>query len=488
MPKLLVIDDEPNILFSIEKVFKDRDVQFFSAQTAQEGLQLAVEHSPNVILLDIRLGKTSGLDLFNDLHRLDSKAIVIFITGHGTTDTAIEAMKLGAYDYLVKPLDADQLRQIVDRAISVGRLMSVPALIDEGDRPEDCPERLIGGGVAMRAVCKQIGRIAAQDVNVLIRGESGTGKELVARAIYHHSHRGQQPFFAVNCAAVPETLLESELFGHEAGAFPGADRRRIGKFEQCNGGTLFLDEIGDMPTGTQAKILRLLQDGRFERLGGNESFAVDVRVIAATNRDLESLIERRFRKDLFYRLRGVTIHIPPLNKRREDIAELAHYFLFRYNRQSKTAVQSIAPEALEILERYDWPGNVLQLQSVIREALAAGVGPTILPEDLPDELLREKDIDMREDIDSAPLSEVECDKLLPFIENAIANGEKDLYRRVINFVDRILIALAMRRAGGKQVRAAEILGMSRVTLRAKLRVASDSTDFSDREVHRQEQD
>jgi DNA-binding NtrC family response regulator len=470
MPKLLVIDDEPNILFSIQKVFQNQDVQVFSAQTADEGLRLASEHSPNVILLDIRLGNRSGLDLFHDLRRIDSKNLIVFITGQGTTDTAIEAMKLGAYDYLVKPLDAAQLRQIVEQAFAVSRLMHVPAILDEGEQPEDKPDRLIGSGSAMQAVCKQIGRVAAQDVNVLILGESGTGKELVARAIYHHSHRSQGPFLAINCAAIPESLLESELFGYERGAFTGAEQRRIGKFEQSHGGTLFLDEIGDMSSGTQAKILRLLQDGRFERLGGNEAVIADVRIIAATNQDLGSLIEQgRFRKDLYYRLRGVTLRLPPLRERREDIAELAHYFLFRFNRQLGTAVQSVAPEALEMLEKYDWPGNVRQLQSVIREALIVSVGSAILRDFLPIELNPDRAVDPSENVETGPLPEVHWNSLPGFVENAITSGKNDLYRRVIEQVDRILIALAMRQAGGKQNRAAEILGLSRVTLRSKLR-------------------
>ncbi len=477
MPKLLIIDDEPNILFSIEKVFQDQGIQAIGAQTAEEGLQLAAEHSPNVILLDIRLGNLSGLDLFHDLRRIDSKSLVIFITGHGTTETAIEAMKLGAYDYLVKPLDAAQLRRTVEQAFSVSRLMHVPAMIDEGDVPEDKPDRLIGSGTAMQAVCKQIGRVAAQDVNVLVLGESGTGKELVARAIYYHSHRSQGPFLAINCAAIPESLLESELFGYERGAFTGAEHRRIGKFEQSHGGTLFLDEIGDMSPGTQAKILRLLQDGRFERIGGSESVTADVRIIAATNQDLDALIEQeKFRKDLYYRLRGVTIHLPPLRERQEDIAELAHYFLFRFNRQLGTAVQSIAPEALEILEKYDWPGNVRQLQSAIREALIVSVGSTILPDFLPIELHREKSVEASDDPETGPLPEVNWSGLPDYIENAILGGEHDLYRHVIDHVDRLLVALAMRQAAGRQNRAAEILGISRVTLRAKLRNMSVAKD------------
>ncbi len=244
--------------------------------------------------------------MFDELRRIDPKSLVVFITGHGPTDTAIEAMKRGAFDYLVKPLDADHLQQVVRQALEISRLMHVPAIVEEGERPEDKPDRLVGSSVAMQNVCKQIGRVAAQDVNVLILGESGTGKELVARAIYHHSRRSKTPFLAINCAAIPESLLESELFGHERGTFTGADRRRIGKLEQCHGGTLFLDEVGDMAPGTQAKILRLLQEGRFERLGGNESIQSDVRVIAATNQNLDALIEEsRFRKDLYYRLRGL---------------------------------------------------------------------------------------------------------------------------------------------------------------------------------------
>jgi two-component system nitrogen regulation response regulator GlnG len=467
---LLIIDDEPNILFSIEKVFQDQGIQLISAQTAETGLELAAEHSPNVILLDIRLGNSSGLDLFYDLRRLDPKCLVIFITGHGTAETAIEAMKLGAYDYLVKPLDAVQLLRIVENAFSVSRLMHIPAIIDEGDQPEDKPDRLIGSGSAMQAVCKQIGRVAAQDVNVLVLGESGTGKELVARAIYYHSHRSLGPFLAINCAAIPESLLESELFGYERGAFTGAEHRRIGKFEQSHGGTLFLDEIGDMSPGTQAKILRLLQDGRFERVGGNDPITADVRIIAATNQNLDALIEQgKFRKDLYYRLRGVTIHLPPLRDRREDIAELAHYFLFRFNRQLGTTAQSIAPESLAILEKYSWPGNVRQLQSVIREALIVAVGTTILPDFLPVELLQEKTMDSNDEIETGPLPEVNWNSLPEYIESAIQSGENDLYRHVIDHVDRILVTLAMRQAGGKQNRAAEILGLSRVTLRSKLR-------------------
>lgn len=468
MPKVLVIDDEPNVRFSIERVLAENGVQIMGAGTADEGLSIAAQEAPDVILLDIKLGDRNGLDVFRNLRQIDPKSLVIFITGFGTAETAIEAMKRGAFDYLVKPLDAERLREVVGQAVQISRLMHVPAMLDDGDRPEDRPDRIVGSGPAMRAVCMQIGRVAPQDVNVLILGESGTGKELVARAIYHHSRRSQAPFLAINCAAIPEALLESELFGHERGAFTGADRRRIGKFEQCNGGTLLLDEVGDMAPGTQAKILRLLQEKTFERVGGSESVTVDVRVVAATNQELDALIEQgRFRKDLYYRLRGVTIHLPPLRQRREDIAELAHYFLFRFNRQLGTAVQSIAEEALELLENYAWPGNVRELQSIIREALLASAGLTILPGFLPEEVRQQASPEAGPAPDC--FSSDGWEGLARFVETAISGGETEVYRRARELFDRLVIFRALQQADGNQHRAAEILGLSRVTLRARLR-------------------
>lgn len=470
MAKLLVIDDEPGIHFSISRVFDSRPIQVLSAESAEEGLRWAASESPDVILLDIRLRDHSGLDVFHDLRRVDPRSLIIFITGYGTTDTAIEAMKLGAYDYLVKPLDADQLLQVVEQAVAISRLVHVPTIVDQGECPEDFPERLVGSGVAMRTVCKQIGRMAPQNVNVLIMGESGTGKELVAKAIYHHSRRNAGPFRAINCAAIPEALLESELFGHERGAFTGAELRRIGKFEQCHGGTLFLDEIGDMAPGTQAKILRLLQEGSFERVGGNEAIVADVRVLAATNQNLDLLIEQgRFRKDLYYRLRGVTIHLPPLRERREDIAELAHYFLFRYNGQLGTVVQSISPEAMALLEGYLWPGNVRELQSILREALIVSVGSTLCAEFLPAELHAKQSIEEEVEMESAAVPATDPTSLDAFIGAALARGDLDIYRRSLEQFDRLLISLVLKHTNWRLNRAAELLGISRTTLRVKLR-------------------
>jgi DNA-binding NtrC family response regulator len=477
MPKLLIVDDEPSVRLSIRMVLNREDLVIFEAETPDEAKRITLEESPDVVLLDIRLGAVSGLELFHELHRLDPKSLVIFVTGFGTAETAIQAMKLGAYDYLTKPLDAKQLKRVVEQALVISRMAHVPTILDEGDRPEDRPERLIGSGMAMQAVCKQIGRVAPQDVNVLIVGESGTGKELVAKALYHHSRRGQAPFLAINCAAIPESLLESELFGHERGAFTGADRRRIGKFEQAHGGTLFLDEVGDMAPHTQAKILRLIQERCFERLGGNQSISVNVRILAATNQDLDALIAKgQFRKDLYYRLSGVTIPLPPLRERPEDIPELAHYFLFRYNRQLGTSVQSISPEVLELLQAYRWPGNVRELQNVIRRTLIGSAGSTIVAEFLPTELLDQDNPETDDLVETQSVPDTDWHTLHQNFADWLARGETDLYRRAREQFDRLVILGAMQHVGGNRSQASKILGLSHVTLRAKLRGMSDRSD------------
>jgi two-component system nitrogen regulation response regulator GlnG len=470
MQTLLVIDDEASIRYSIQEVLESDDLRIRVAEHAAEGLAAVREEAPDVVLLDIRLGNRSGLELFSELRQIDPKILVIFITGQGNSDTAIEAMKLGAFDYLVKPLDLGQLKQVVEQALKISQLMHVPAAVDVPQQVADASDRLIGSGPAMQSICKQIGRIAPQNVNVLVLGKSGTGKELVARAIYFHSRRNQGPFLAINCAAIPESLLESELFGHEKGAFTGAEHRRIGKFEQCNNGTIFLDEVGDMPLATQSKILRLLQDGQFQRVGGNETMSVDVRVVAATHQNLESMIETgRFRNDLYYRLRGVTLELPPLKERIEDLPELAHYFLFRFNRQLGTMVQSISPEVLEFFEAYSWPGNIRELQSVIREALIASTGPTLLPEFLPTVIRREADDPARETTPSTAPDDANWESIEQYVQNAIEAGNRDIYRRALQLFDNLLVNEVMLRTQGNQSLAAEILGISRPTLRHKLR-------------------
>jgi two-component system nitrogen regulation response regulator GlnG len=338
--------------------------------------------------------------------------------------------------------------------------MQVPAVLPALE-PMD---QIVGRSPAMQEMCKAIGRVAPQDVNVLILGESGVGKELVARAVYRHSRRADRPFLAINCAALPESLVESELFGHEQGAFTGAGRRRIGKFEQCDGGTVLLDEIGDMPLPAQAKILRLLQEQRFERVGGTETVQARVRVLAATNQDLERRIaEGRFRSDLYYRLKVVTLVVPPLRDRDGDVAELAHHFLFRFNRELGVHVQGFDPEALACLQQYRWPGNVRELQSVLKEAMLRNTGPLLLPEFLPPELRADPAAG------SPPGAEPNSLDLASIIEGPLKRGENDLYAKVLRVVERVLFTRVLQETRGHQAQASERLGLNRSTLRYKLR-------------------
>ncbi|HXG11284.1 MAG TPA: sigma-54 dependent transcriptional regulator [Gemmataceae bacterium] len=468
MPTLLIIDDDKSVRYSFRRVFEGPDVQVLTARTAAEGLEQVARHSPDVVVLDLQLPDRPGLEVFQEIHRDDSKRPVIFITAHGTTETAIEAMKRGAFDYLVKPVDLDRLSQVLGRAFEAARLMRVPAVLPA---EEECGDRIVGRSKVMQEMCKAIGRIAPQDVNVLILGESGTGKELVARALYHHSRRADKPFLAINCAAIPETLLESELFGHEEGAFTGASRRRIGKFEQSSDGTLFLDEIGDMAPALQAKMLRVLQEKQFQRLGSNETLQTQVRILAATNQNLEKLVEEgRFRKDLYYRLKVVTIHVPPLRERLDDVAELAHYFLFRFDRELGLDVRAFAAETLQILESYSWPGNVRELQSVIKEAMLGASGHILLPEFLPEFL--------RRGVSPAPRPAPPPDRfdLTALIESLLERGENDLYRRVMEAVERELLPRVLRHTGGHQSQASELLGINRATLRSRLRALNLTID------------
>jgi two-component system nitrogen regulation response regulator GlnG len=467
MPTLLVVDDEPSVLYSFWRVFGEGDLRVLTAETVAEGLRLFHAEHPDVVVLDLQLPDGSGLDLFEQIRASSAKLPVIFITAHGTTQAAIEAMKHGAFDYLIKPVGFEHLSEILQRAFEASRLMQVPPLLPAIG---ETVEQIVGRSPVMQEMCKAIGRIAPQDVNVLILGESGTGKELVARAIYHHSRRSDKPFLAINCAALPENLVESELFGHERGAFTGADRRRIGKFEQANGGTVFLDEIGDMPLAAQAKILRLLQEQRFERVGGTETVQTRVRVLAATNQDLERRIrEGRFRPDLYYRLKVVTIAVPPLRDRDGDIIELAHHFLFTFNQELGLAVRGFEPEALACLQQYPWPGNVRELQSVLKEAMLRTTGPLLLPEFLPAALRASRP-------SHPPSPAAEGLDLMRLIEGPLQRGENDLYDKVMRTVERALFARVLQETHGHQGQASERLGLNRSTLRYKLRDLGLSVD------------
>ena len=472
MTMLLVVDDEPSILAAFRRAFRAAPLEVCTAETAGEGLELARQHHPDVVILDVQLPDMSGLEALGRLRELDARSPVIFITGKSTTNTAIEAMKLGAYEYLLKPLELAQLRQVVDRAVAISRLMHVPAVVADADGVDDHADAIIGRCPGMQKVYKDIGRVAGQDVTVLISGESGTGKELVARAIYQHSRRAKGPFLAINCAAIPDGLLESELFGHEKGAFTGADQRRIGKFEQCSGGTLFLDEVADMSPLTQSKMLRLLQEQQFERLGGNETVQTSVRVLAATNQDLEGLVGRsRFRQDLYYRLGVFTIGLPPLRERGDDLALLVQHYLRRYNRELSRDVQTVQPETMELLQRYRWPGNIRELQSVLKQAILQTSGSILAPESLPVFLGAQRGttkVTQPASVAANPAASGFAE-LDGFVEERLRSGADHLYDETLRRMERLLLTRVLQQTNGNQLQAAKLLGITRGSLRTKLR-------------------
>jgi two-component system nitrogen regulation response regulator GlnG len=467
MPTLLLIEDTPEDRLVIGESLKQVDVTVLTAGTATEGLDLLQSRQIDVVILDIQLPDMSGLEAFRQIHGRDPKIPVIFITGRGTAETAIEAMRLGAYEYLVKPTHPDLLCDLVRRALAIHRMMSEPVVVAEpGGTDDGRSDMLIGGSAKMQEVYKAVGRVAPQDVAVLLRGESGTGKELVARALYHYSRRADKPFLAINCAAIPEALLESELFGHEKGAFTGADRRRIGKFEQSNGGTIFLDEVGDMTPVTQVKVLRVLQDGEVQRVGGNELIRTDVRVIAATNRDLDAMrTVGQFRNDLYYRLDGYTIRLPALRERREDIPLLTNYFLQRFNRDLGKDVTRIAPESLALFQAYPWPGNVRELQSVLKQGLLQATGQVLLPEFLPAALHGDSHGVTLPVIGVPCLSESD---LTRFINDRLRADTLNLYEEYAAVTESLLFKQVLAHTGGNLTQAAKILGINRATLRTKL--------------------
>jgi DNA-binding NtrC family response regulator len=466
MANVLVIDDDRSVPFLIERAVQGTGVNVLAARSVQEGLDL-LERRPDVVLLDIMLPEGSGLEAVRKIQDRDPKLPIIFITAGGTSDTTIEAMKLGAYDYLLKPLDLPKLRDLVERALEIRRLMQVRVELPTNDAPSPDGDHIIGRSPAMCEVFKAVGRVAPQNVTTLIVGESGTGKELVARAIYHHSARSSERFLALNCAALPETLLESELFGHEKGSFTSANYRRIGKFEQCARGTLFLDEVGDMSPLLQSKILRVLQEKKFERVGGNETIETDVRVIAATNRDLKEMVTKgTFREDLYYRLNGFTIKLPPLRERGEDILFLLEHLLSKFAKElNKPDVHGIAPEALEILARYTWPGNVRELEAVVRQALLNTTGNVILPDFLPDPVRSGSPSASP----SAQPANAPPSDLRPFVDECLRNGSEEMYAASVEMMERYLLTRVLRQAQGNQSQAARMLGITRGSLRNKMR-------------------
>jgi nitrogen regulation protein NR(I) len=458
-PKILLIEDDASIVGGLKKELQIEGYEVAVAERGDHGLAQAKERPFDVVITDLKMPGLSGLELVEQLHAAKPKLPIILMTAFGTTETAIEATKLGAYDYLLKPFDMTELLDLVAKSVACNRLMSEPVGMGEARSNQSA---IIGNSRAMQAVYKEIGRVAATAVTVLIRGETGTGKELVARAIYQHSSRAVQPFIAVDCAAIPETLLESELFGHERGAFTGAHARRIGRFEQANHGTIFLDEIGDLSLSTQVKLLRVLQEKYIQRVGGNEKIPVDVRVVAATHRDLETALkENQFREDLFYRLSGVTITLPPLSQRPEDISDLVKYFMQRSGSEVGVDAPSIQSEAIAFLQNQAWPGNVRELENVVRQAL-------LLARNYPISLEHAQEAYARTRISVLVSDETIAGYFSRLLAKA-QRGEADgVHARMIEEMERELFARAIQLAQGNQAKAARWLGVTRTTMREKL--------------------
>ncbi len=457
MADLLLIDDEPAIRHAFQKVFGGVHAVRV-ASTAAQALSALANARADVVVLDVHLPDSEGLATFHAVRRLDPLVPVILITGHGTTDLAIEAMKHGAFDYMNKPLELPVLRGQIDRAVraAAGGPPRVAAAAGE--------TQFVGRSPAMQEVFKAIGRVAVHDMTVLLLGESGTGKELAARAIHQHSQRAAAPFLAINCGAIPETLIESELFGHEKGAFTGADRRRAGKFEQCAGGTLLLDEIAEMPAPAQVRLLRVLQEHEFERVGGNETVRADVRVIAATNADLDAaMTDGRFRADLYFRLNGFSISLPPLRSRGDDIPLLVDHYLRLFERELRKPPAVVAPEAMAALRAYPWPGNVRELQSVLKHSLLQMGGGVLLPDFLPAGVTAPGS----GTVPAAPGPAVfDWDA---FVAERIAAGTESLHAQAVEQTEREVLVRVLRHTNGNQLQAARILGITRGSLRTKIR-------------------
>ncbi|HPU55448.1 MAG TPA: sigma-54 dependent transcriptional regulator [Verrucomicrobiota bacterium] len=456
---ILLIEDDRSTASALEKVLENEGYAVKVVERGDEGLREAREQPYDLVITDLRMPGLSGLDLVGQLHTAKPKLPIIMMTAHGTTETAIEAMKLGAYEYLVKPFDADELLDLTASAVMSSRLMSEALEMGEtrvGQRA------IIGNSRVMQNIYKEVGRVAATPVTVLIRGATGTGKELIARAIYQHSDRADKPFIAVNCAAIPETLLESELFGHEKGSFTGAQTRRIGRFEQAHGGTIFLDEIGDLSLNTQAKLLRVLQEKCIQRLGGDEVIPVDVRVLAATHRDLETAIqEKEFREDLMYRLSVVTITLPPLSQRAEDIPELVKFFMGRYGKELGIENPSIQPEAIAWMQTQPWPGNVRELENVVRRAMLLA-RPFAVRLDHVQQVLAHtnKPVEVSNQTHAAYVAD-----LLARVQRG---EEENAYSKMIADLEPELFAQAIQLAQGNQAKAARWLGVTRLKMREKL--------------------
>lgn len=472
-PKLLILDDDVMTLDLLKKLFLDSGMELFLESEAGKALDCMKKEHPNVALLDIHMPGINGLEVLQEAKKLDPGLAVIIMTGYNTTQTAIESMRYGAYDFVTKPFDLLQIKKLVQKALEsnlLSRKVRYTKNISQLTDPSLDEDLMIGSSPEMMEIWKMVGRVADSEATVLVTGETGTGKELLARAIYNNSKRRNRPFLAVNCAALPENLLESELFGHEKGAFTDAHCRKIGKFEQCNGGTIFLDEIGEMSMANQSKLLRVLEAHEFERVGGNETIKVDVRVIAATNRSLLNAIkDKTFRLDLFYRLRVITFFLPPLRERPEDIPLLINYFLRRYAYKHHKPVKELSPEAYAILQDYPWEGNIRELQNTISSAVVLSSGSVLTGEDFAP-LKSGTDIVWEGGpvTQGTKYADIFRSILGPMFDGICRKNHGNVYESVSSGLEQALILLALDRSERNQVMAAKLLGISRNTLRDRI--------------------
>ena len=449
--RILIVDDEADVVYSFQRVLADEPVEVVGVTSGLEGLKRLKKEAYDLVLLDVRIGAEHGIEIFRQIRKENSRQLVIVMTAHGTAQTAIEAMKLGAFDYILKPFDVPELLSILRRALQTAASMRELVPTEGKHAPDEKAPGLIGTSPAMQKIYKLVGQVARSEASVLLLGESGTGKELVARAIYANSPLAARPYVAINCAAIPDTLLESELFGHERGAFTGALTQRIGKFERADGGTIFLDEIGDMPLALQAKLLRVLQNGEFQRLGGDQTLRTKVRVIAATNKDLMAMVrEKTFREDLYYRIHVVQIQLPPLRERLEDVFPLAEHFL---NRAGKDRGLKFSTASKKALQSWRWPGNVRELENAITRAVVCAAAESIEPGDLPPEV-------------SGVASERQVGGETGWwsMVSQVAGEGGDL----LAAGEKILVEKALREADGNVKRAAEVLGVTRAALRTRV--------------------
>jgi two-component system nitrogen regulation response regulator GlnG len=463
---ILVADDEDSVRWVLVKALEGAGHTVVQAAGGRAALAALTEQTIDLAFVDLRMPDLDGLAVLSRARDAGTTTPIVIVTAQNTMDNAIEAMKRGAYDYVAKPFNIDEVRAVASRALEMSRLSTDLHRLERELRGRfEVGVAIVGNSSAMQEIYKTVGRVANTDATVLIQGESGTGKELLAKVIHYHSARWSGPFVAINCSAIPRELLESELFGHERGAFTGATEQRPGKFELAAGGTVLLDEIADMPLELQAKLLRVLQEREVTRLGGREVVKVDCRIIAATNQSLERAVkQQRFREDLFFRLNVVPVQLPALRERRGDIPELISFFLTKINREMGTAITALSPEARDLLIRHNWPGNVRELENTLVRAAVLAAGPTLMPRDLA-LATQEPTPPMYGDMS---LEEIVRLKLKEYFRQTGDVEPSDLYALIIERIERPLIELTLERTGGNQLQAAAILGINRNTLRKKI--------------------